>query len=80
MSRKATLTDRNMMKITNKNAARIKALVAEYPDGGDWQDYANDIIETYLNDYRSKKPLVLPDERFTERRAEGEWEWEGVCL
>lgn len=77
MSRIKTLSDRNMLKVTEKNAARIKALVAEYPDGGSWNDYANDILETYLNNYRSGKPLVLPEERFTERNGEC---WDSICL
>ena len=73
MSKRITYTERNMLTLWPKNAARIKALCAEYPDGGDFSEFANDIIDTFLFYYRSKMPLVLSEERFADRPAEREW-------
>lgn len=74
MSKRTIYTERNMLTLWPKNLARIQALCAEYPDGGDWQEFANDIIDTFLCNSRSKRPLVLSEERFADRPAEREWE------
>ena len=71
---RTTYTERNMLTLWPKNAERIKALCAEYPDGGNWAEFTNDIIDTFLTKYRSNKPLVLSEERFADRPAEREWE------
>lgn len=76
MSKPKTRAERNLMTVWPKNVERVKKLCAEYPDGGCWSDYCNDIIDTYLNNYRSGKPLALPEERFTERNGEG---WDSIC-
>lgn len=76
MSAKRTLAEQNRITVWPKNADKLKALAAV--DGLDWHNLANDIIDTFLAEHRSNKPLVLPDDRFTERNSAAEWD--GACL
>ena len=70
MTQRKTMAERNVLTVWPDVAARIKALCAEYPDNGDWQSYANNALSTFLDEHRSNKPLVLPEERFTERNQD----------
>ena len=78
MTQRKTMAERNVLTVWPDVAARIKALCAEHPDNGDWQSYANNALREFLAEHRSNKPLVLPEERFSERNSEAEWS--GVCL
>jgi len=70
MTQRKTMAERNVLTVWPDVAARIKALCAEHPDNGDWQSYANNALREFLAEHRSNKPLVLPEERFTERNQD----------
>ena len=76
MTQRKTMAERNVLPVWPKSAEKLKALAAV--DALNWGDLANEIIATFLAEHRSHKPLVLPEERFTERNSEAEWS--GVCL
>lgn len=70
MSLRPTKSDRNTLTVRPAIAAKIKAICAAHPDGCSWSDFCNEVLDTFLLEHRSGKVLVLPEERFTERKSE----------
>lgn len=68
MTQRKTMAERNVLTVWPKSAEKLKALAAV--DALNWGDLANEIIATFLSEHRSNKPLVLPEERFSERNQD----------
>ncbi len=70
------MEESNLIKIQEPLASRLKELAKDTRTG--FHEYVNEILDEYVRERRSGKPPQLPEERFTERNAEREWD--GVYL